>query len=183
MNDNLYNSQTSIGIVMAVAAGLLSLKFYQSLKKGDLRFSANNLVFLIVLIVMFGDGGSNARQFTLAARDTINNILVNSIIGADIRAANEAIDNDILSRTMVDNLYRQCAASPDPIKVRTCAEKTKIQINDWTGGVALAAQTGSTVQYDAQLDKFYQKMTDRNNSRYNDVIAIIKRNEVDASVD
>ena len=159
MNSNLYKLPTIIGILIAVfAAGFWTLKFYQSLKEGDLRPSANDLVFPVILIMMFGDGGSNARLFTLAARDVMNNIniSVNSVIDAEvsIRAANEAISNDILSQAVVGRLYRQCVASPDLNTIRTCAESTRIQINAWTGGAAPAVQTGSNAQYEAQLKKW-----------------------------
>lgn len=188
MSSNLYKLPTIIGILIAVfAAGFWTVKFYQSLKKEDMRPSTNYLVFPIILIMLFANGCSNAQQFTLAARNVMNNISssANSVIDADvnIRAANETIDNESLSQNMMVRLYGQCVASPDLNKIRTCAESTRIQINDWISGAALAVQTGSNVQYNVQLDKFYRQMKERNNSWYSSIIDMTtKREKANASV-
>ena len=184
MNSNLYKLPTIIGILIAVfAAGFWTVKFYQSLKKEDMRPSTNYLVFPIILVMLFANGCSNAQQFTLAARNVMDNI--NSVIDADvnIRAANETIDNESFSQNMMVHLYPQCVASPDLNKIRTCAESTRILINDWISGAALAVQTGSNAQYNAQLDKFYRQMKERNDSWYSSIIDMTtKREKANASV-
>jgi hypothetical protein len=184
MNGNLYKLVTSIGILIAVfAVGFWCVKFYQSIEEGGLRPAFKEMIYPAILIVLLSNGGGNMRNVTLASRDIMNNVnsSVNSVIDADvsIRSASQALSDNFVSQSIIGGLYRQCMASADLNKIKDCADATRIQINAITGGAAPALQVSSNEKYQEQLAKFTQKMKERNESRYKQVVAeTIRRNEV-----
>ncbi len=183
MNGNLYKLVASIGMLIAVfAVGFWCVKFYQALEEGGLRPAVNEIVYPIILVILLSNSGDNMRNLTLATRDIMNNVnsSVNSVIDADvsIRSASQALSNNFVSQSIIGGLYRSCMASADLNKIKGCADATRIQVNAFTGGAAPALQVSSNEQYQAQLTKFTQKMKERNDARYNQVVNnIIKKNQ------
>ncbi len=175
MNGNLYKLVISIGILIAVfAVGFWCTKFYLAIEDGGLRPALRETVFPLILVVLFANGGGNMRNVTLGARDIMNNVnsSVNSVIDADvsIRSATQALSNNILSQSIIGAMYRQCMASADLNKIKSCADATRIQINAYTGGAAPALQVSSNEKYQEQLIEFAQKMKARNEARYKQVV-------------
>jgi hypothetical protein len=163
--------------------GFWCVKFYQSIEEGGLRPAFKEMIYPAILIVLLSNGGGNMRNVTLASRDIMNNVnsSVNSVIDADvsIRSASQALSDNFVSQSIIGGLYRQCMASADLNKIKDCADATRIQINAITGGAAPALQVSSNEKYQEQLAKFTQKMKERNESRYKQVVAeTIRRNEV-----
>lgn len=175
MNGNLYKLVTSISILIAIfAVGFWCLKFYQALEEGGLRPAFNEMIYPVILVMLLSNGGSNMRNLTLAGRDIINNVnsSVNSVIDADvsIRSASQALSNNFVSQSIIGGLYRSCMASADLNKIKGCADATRIQVNAFTGGAAPALQVSSNEQYQAQLTKFTEKMKERNEARYKQLV-------------
>ncbi len=176
MNGNLYKLVVTIGISIAVfAVGFWCVKFYQAIEEGGLRPAVRELAYPLILVVLLANGGDNMRSLTLATRDIMNNVnsAANSVIDADvsIRSASQALNDNFVTQSIIGGLYRQCMASGDLNKMKSCADGTRIQINALTGGAAPALQVSGDVQYQAQLAKFTEKMKERNESRYKQVMA------------
>jgi hypothetical protein len=155
------------------------VKFYQAIEDGGLKPAMRELVYPIILVILLSNGGDNMRTLTLATRDVMNNVnsAANSVIDADvsIRSASQALSNNFVTQSIIGGLYRQCMASGDLNKMRSCADGTRLEINALTGGAAPALQVSGNEQYQAQLTKFTDKMKERDRTRYQQVMDIANR--------
>jgi hypothetical protein len=176
MEGNLYGLVTGVGLLVAViASSFWSYRLFKAFKEDDGAHWAKELVYPVLLVIFMGNGADGLKTLTLGTRDIMNSInsSINIVIDADvsIRSASLALSNDRTSQAVIARMYRQCVAAPDLVKMRDCANTTRILVNAYTDGLAPATEGSSNAKFKAQLDKFTKKMKDRNEARYNQVIA------------
>jgi hypothetical protein len=61
-------------LLVVLAIGFWCVKFYKVLNEGNLQPAVNEMIFPILLVILLSNGGSNMRDLTLAARNTMDGV-------------------------------------------------------------------------------------------------------------